>query len=195
MRGRPGIRTGQTPRVRELLAAGHTPAEVALEAGVSEVRVYQVRRDMPGYQPRGQRKERIVELLGSGRTDDAIAREVGCARRYVALVRGEVDTEAPAAASWPGNGRALHQAEPEDAPDALAIAALAQPFVDDGPVADEVIELDGGRLIIEPGSRGRALLTIHERQHGAAVVRADRAQLDRVIASLTAARDALPEVP
>lgn len=180
--------SGQTPRIRELLAAGRRPVEIADEIGCSRERVYQVNRAMAS-EPieRGEVKERVLALLAS-QTNHQIAIGLGCSQRYVALVRQEAGIAGPRA------GRALTPAEPQDAARVAELASLAAPFVEDGAVAEETIELDGGAITIEPGSAGRALLTLHERQHGTAVVRVDRGQLSRVIARLAAARDALPEV-
>lgn len=156
-----GIRTGQTPRIRELLAAGQKPGDVAIAVGCSRERVYQVRRMMD-----------LPPLATSALRSDA----------------GSSSAEARR-----GRGRAMHAAEPEDAASPVHIATLTRPFVADGAV-DEIIQLDGGDLAIEPAGMGLALLTLHEKRQGSAVVRVDRAQLSTIIERLTAARDALPVV-
>lgn len=134
-----------------------------------------------------------VEHVGAALVGAALPAVEMAERAVARLADGDAGEPLPKAIARP-KLRDMSPAEPGDELGRRARRDLARPFVPDGKVADRLIAFDGADLRIEPGSSGRALVTLHEHGTGTSVARATRAQLTEAIRVLAAARDALPEV-
>lgn len=122
---------------------------------------------------------RVEALLSAGATDAAIVTAVGCSPAYVTWIRRDYEAAARA-----------------------VVARMPAPVVERhtegsgrlGPPAAATL-LEGGYLLAEMASEGRAVLTLREAGHGTCCARATRPQLDILIVRLRAMRDALPADP
>lgn len=136
-----------------------------------------------------ERTARVVALIGEGKSIDAIALEARCSPAYVSqvkrkLYRASIKAGAvpPAAIRTAPRRAATHRGDSHGTP---------RPIADRLGPADVLVPMDGGAITVELAGDA-CLVAIHEDAHAAGVVRADRSAIDRLIAALATARDALP---